>query len=281
MNDLVRNTVLTLAVLSILIVSCVPGNDPSEISERDPSEAKRSTMDLDEEQIKNTVERLLIAAGNYDIESLDDMISDRAMLGISSFEGGVWSNSEIAIDEYFTSANKRAPRPYCEIPMKYSITVTEGRLALVKADCILYRYGIPQTKEINHFTLMKEGENWDVLNISWTKKRISQEEMVYDLDLFAHGYAQAWCSKRPGFVSSFFSEDGVLQVNDGEPAQGRSAIYGIAEGFMTDLPDMRVVYDSIVPVSAGTQFHWTLIATNSAFQATQRCHHRKYRLRPR
>ena len=37
---------------------------------------------------------------------------------------------------------------------------------------------------------------------------------------------------------------------------------------MTDLPDMIVRFDSLVPKSNGTEFHWTLTATNSGPRGT-------------
>ncbi len=268
MNNTLRNTILSLIVLSICIISCKSKHDKSELTKKVASEITKSTLNPDEEEIKATVEKLLFAAGNYNIEDLDDMVSDKAMLGISSLKDGIWSNSEIAIDEFFASVKKRERSPYCEIPNDYDIIVTEGQLALVRADCILYRCGIPQTREINHFTLMKENEEWKFLNISWTKYEVAEEKKKFDLDIFARSYAQAWCSKRPNFVASYFAEDGSLQVNDGDPAKGRDAISKVAQGFMTDLPDMYLHYDSIVSKSIGTEFHWTLIATNSGPSGT-------------
>ena len=205
----------------------------------------------------------MFAAGNYNIEELVDMVSDKAMIGYSSLRDGVWFNKELSIDEYFANAKNRKPRPFNEIVSDYTFLVTEGRMALVKADAIVYKLGIPGAREINHFTLMKENENWKFLNISWTAIRIEEENRIYDVDIFARSYAQAWCSKRPDFVAMYFTENGSLQVNDGDPANGRDAISKVAQGFMTDLPDMMVHFDSLVTKSNATEFYWTLIATNS------------------
>ena len=59
--------------------------------------------------------------------------------------------------------------------------------------------------------------------------QIPEAEREFDLNLFAQGYAQVWGSNRPEFVAMFFEEDGVLQVNDGEPAIGRNAITNVAK----------------------------------------------------
>ncbi|WP_339631766.1 ester cyclase [Bizionia echini] len=190
------------------------------------------------------------------------------MLGISSLKDGTWSNSEIAIHDFFDSIEKRERSPYYEIPIDYNIIITEGQIALARADCILYRWGIPQSREVNHFTFIKENGKWKILNISWTKKELTEEQTHYDLEIFARGYAQAWCSQRPNFVSSFFAEDGELTVNNGEPARGTLAITNVAKGFMDAFPDMIITMDSLITKSDKTRFYWTLTGTNNGHNGT-------------
>ena len=84
-----------------------------------------------------------------------------------------------------------------------------------------------------------------------------------ELGEFANRYAEAWCSQNPDSVAAFFSEEGSLSVNDGEPAVGRKSIADVAQGFMTDFPDMVVAMDKLVYQSDGTEFHWTLTGTNT------------------
>lgn len=80
---------------------------------------------------------------------------------------------------------------------------------------------------------------------------------------FGERYAKAWCSKDPDSVARFYSEEGSLSVNDGAPAVGRKAIADVAQGFMTDFPDIKVTMDNVVPGPEGTAFHWTLTGTNT------------------
>ena len=252
----------------MFIVSCNPKNDNYESSQNATTETKLSEPTLDEKEIKATVEALLFAAGNYNIITLDSMVSDKAMLGISSLNDGTWSNSEIAINDYFESVKKRELSPYCEIPNNYDILITEGQVALARADCILYRWGVPQTREVNHFTLIKENGKWEILNISWTVVELSEDKEKFDLNIFARGYAQAWCSQRPNFVSSFFAEDGELTVNNGKPAKGTKAIINVAKGFMETFPDMIVSMDSLTTKSDKTRFYWSLTGTNDVPNGT-------------
>ena len=88
---------------------------------------------------------------------------------------------------------------------------------------------------------------------------------------FAEAYAKAWCSREPESVASFFAENGSLQVNDGEPAVGRSAIAAVVRNFMTAFPDMVVTMDRFYPrPEGGADFHWTLTGTNTAIGGTGR-----------
>ena len=92
----------------------------------------------------------------------------------------------------------------------------------------------------------------------------NEEEMKQkDLIAFGENYAAAWSSQEPGKVAEFYAKDASLTVNDGEPAVGTEAITNVAKGFMDSFPDMVVIMDSLVVVSDKTQFHWTLIGTNT------------------
>lgn len=76
-------------------------------------------------------------------------------------------------------------------------------------------------------------------------------------------YTAAWNRLDPAGVASFHNETSSLKVNDAEPAVGRDAIAGVAQGFMTAFPDMVLVMDSIRATEAGAEYHWTFIGTNT------------------
>ena len=84
-----------------------------------------------------------------------------------------------------------------------------------------------------------------------------------DLTEFATRYTQAWSSQNPASVAAFFSENGALKINDGEPSVGRSAITATAQSFMTALPDMVLVMDSLGRSGERVTYHWTLTGTNT------------------
>ena len=86
---------------------------------------------------------------------------------------------------------------------------------------------------------------------------------VEELREFGAQYTAAWNSQDPASVAAFYDENGSLKVNEAEPAVGREAITGVAEGFMTAFPDMVVVMDSLRTTESSIQYHWTFIGTNT------------------
>ena len=84
-----------------------------------------------------------------------------------------------------------------------------------------------------------------------------------ELNKFAARYAKAWCGRDPKKVAAFFAENGSISINSGPPAVGRAAIAKEAQAFMTTFPDMVVTFDKLEPRGEATEFHWTLIGTNT------------------
>jgi hypothetical protein len=166
-------------------------------------------------------------------------------------------------------AKKRTNRPYFEPVKEYTIHVSDGHLAFVKADAVLYAFGVPLLHNIDYFTLIKEKEVWKFINISFTSTRIPEAERIYDPIVFAKSYAQVWCSQKPEYVALFYSEDGSLNINNGTPAVGRTGITQSAKAFMDAFPDdMIVAFDKLVKTPKGTEFYWTLTGTNTGSNGT-------------
>ncbi len=222
----------------------------------------------DHGDIKETIERFLFVAGNYDLEAMDEMIVDRAMIGIVRLKEDKVVTSTLTIEDYFENAKNKMLQPYFEPISEYTIHVEDGHLAFVRADAVLHRFGVPFSHNIDYFTLIKENGEWKFLSLSFTATPVPEEERKFDLMAFGKGYAQAWCSQRPGFVSLFYAEDGLLNVNDGTPAVGRDQITKTAESYMTAFPDIIVMMDSLVTTPEGVEFHWTFTGTNTGPDGT-------------
>ena len=83
------------------------------------------------------------------------------------------------------------------------------------------------------------------------------------LRTFAQAYTAAWCSQDPKHVAAHYAPDGSLTINDGAPSVGRDAITQAARSFMDAFPDMQVLMDELRLDGEGTEYHWTLVGTNT------------------
>ena len=77
-----------------------------------------------------------------------------------------------------------------------------------------------------------------------------------ELNELAIRYAAAWSSQNPERFASFYSEDGLLQINEGDPSVGRQAVKETAASFMSAFPDMVVKLVELRLVDDQVQFHW-------------------------
>lgn len=94
-------------------------------------------------------------------------------------------------------------------------------------------------------------------------------DKMFDIYAFTKGYAQAWCSQKPENVALFYAKNGSLNINNGTPAVGRTAITQSAKAFMDAFPDdMIVAFDKLIEAKEGTEFHWTLTGTNTGPNGT-------------
>jgi nuclear transport factor 2 (NTF2) superfamily protein len=84
-----------------------------------------------------------------------------------------------------------------------------------------------------------------------------------DLTEFAERYAAAWSGQNPEAFALFYSENGSLRINDGEPSVGRDAVTEIARDFMTGFPDMVVRLVELRHTDDFVEFHWHWTGTNT------------------
>lgn len=94
--------------------------------------------------------------------------------------------------------------------------------------------------------------------------KLEFDEMVE----FAQNYTEAWNSKEPEKMASFYAEAGTLRVNKGEPAIGREQIAATAKSYMEAFPDMVLVMDSLTRVKDNYRYYWTFKGTNTGPNGT-------------
>lgn len=85
---------------------------------------------------------------------------------------------------------------------------------------------------------------------------------------FGQKYAEAWSSKVPEKMASFYAEDGTLTVNNGTPAVGRKQLAETAKSYMEAFPDLELTMDSLTKEKETYRFYWTFKGTNTGPNGT-------------
>ncbi|NRG19148.1 nuclear transport factor 2 family protein [Rhizobiales bacterium] len=80
----------------------------------------------------------------------------------------------------------------------------------------------------------------------------------------AEAYTQAWNSKAPEAVASFYAKDGQISINRGAPWEGRAGIEDMAAGFYADVPDLFLTCDEIRCAGTHAVYVWTFTGTHAA-----------------
>lgn len=131
---------------------------------------QKDSIDSQSEElaVKAVIEQFLKVAGNYELDSMRTLFNANANIGSVSLKEGQWNTKTMSIEDFISLLGSREDPPkYVEPVSSYTIHMTEGMLAFVKAEAVLYRNGIPKSNNFDYFTLIKENENWKILNGSY------------------------------------------------------------------------------------------------------------------
>ncbi len=85
---------------------------------------------------------------------------------------------------------------------------------------------------------------------------------------FGQRYTEAWNSKIPEKMASFYAEDGTLTVNNGTPAIGRKQLAETAQSYMEAFPDLELTMDSLTRGNGTYRYYWTFKGTNTGPNGT-------------
>lgn len=91
----------------------------------------------DERALKAVVEKFLTAAGNHDVATMRTLFLPKANIGWYSYREGKWTSYTMTVEEWFDRISKSSNgKPYSEPVSNYTIHISEGKLAFVKADAV-------------------------------------------------------------------------------------------------------------------------------------------------
>jgi uncharacterized protein (TIGR02246 family) len=79
----------------------------------------------------------------------------------------------------------------------------------------------------------------------------------------ADAYTAAWNTGSAHAVAEFYSEAGRIAINRGPDWEGRRGIAEMAQGFFTDVPDLRLACDELRIAGDHVAYFWTFTGTHA------------------
>ena len=90
------------------------------------------------------------------------------------------------------------------------------------------------------------------------------------VEKMAEAYTAAWNSGAPEAVAAFYAQDGQIVINRGKPWLGRQGIAEMAAGFFADVPDLKLVCDTVRCAGTHVAYFWTFTGTHSGTKKSLR-----------
>lgn len=130
----------------------------------------------DEEAVKKHVENFLTALGDGNLDVIPDMFVANANIGTARLHDDSWVTSTITFEEWITSLRKRTTwNKFSEPVSEYTIHIEDSMMAFVRADATIIRDGLVRSRNIDYFTLVREGGAWKFLSASYVAKPVKSE----------------------------------------------------------------------------------------------------------
>lgn len=138
---------------------------------------QQTTEELDLESEKaaviDLVAQFLTAVGDYDIEAIQTMFSEKANIYGASLRDGKWITNTYTIQEFLERLKSyENPTKYKEPVSDFTVHIEMEMLAFVRADATFIINDEPKNNNLDYFTLIKEDDNWKILNGSYVSVRI-------------------------------------------------------------------------------------------------------------
>jgi Putative lumazine-binding len=122
----------------------------------------------DEMAVKAVVKQFLTVAGNYNIDAMPALFTEKANIAGAFFKNEKWNTYNITLEEFMEVLKSETnPTKYTEPVSKFTIHITEGKLAFVKADATLIFEGKVERENFDYFTLIKKNNDWKIVNGSY------------------------------------------------------------------------------------------------------------------
>jgi uncharacterized protein (TIGR02246 family) len=99
--------------------------------------------------------------------------------------------------------------------------------------------------------------------VSGTVSGHDEKSRPSDLHDFATRYTEAWNSHDPARVASFYAPQGRITINRGDPYVGDDGLTEMADGFLTEFPDLNLKMEGLERRDDRVVYHWSFTGTHA------------------
>ncbi len=130
----------------------------------------------DEQDVKDLVDRFLLAVGDGDLDALPAMFVSEANIGTASQREGKWVASTKTFEEWFIELKAETTWVrYREPVTEFTVHIEDGQMAFVRADATVIVDDQVRSHNIDYFTLVRDGGTWKFLSASYVAKPVSPD----------------------------------------------------------------------------------------------------------
>ena len=130
----------------------------------------------DESAVKTAVENFLGSLGNDKLDKVRTMMLPNANIGYFSTVNEESKIVSKSVDQYISLREGKQNRKFQEPVGQYSVNISQGKLAFVRADATVYHDGKASHVTDDFFILMKDNGVWKILSGSYTGHPLEKDK---------------------------------------------------------------------------------------------------------
>lgn len=157
----------------ILLTSCLAIQ--SSFAQEGDENQKSTSQENDESAVKAAVDFFLIALGNGELEKVKTMFLPNANIASVSISNGESKIFTVSAEQYISQREEKQTRKFQEPVRNYTVNISQGMLAFVRADATVYYDGKASHHTNDFFILIKDNDVWKILSGSYTVEPLMKE----------------------------------------------------------------------------------------------------------
>lgn len=168
--EICRNLSISLFFLAV----CV--SPPAVYAQEADQNIIKSPIQMnDESAAKAVVDSFLTALGNDEPDKVRTIMLPNANIAYFSTSNGKSIITTITADQFISQREGRQNKKFKEPVKQYTVNISQGKLAFVRADATVFYNGKPSHHTNDFFILMKDSDVWKILSGSYTAQPLEND----------------------------------------------------------------------------------------------------------